>query len=363
MQEWLWRAIFATLLIQCVWLVWDMAKRLPHAERFAVAATWLFSAAMIMQAGTIMFATITAVQALVFLWILFAQENGNSVADLFSKKLRHIILWIRGTNDSAREEWKAFWVAVLWLASLFTAYQILLFIPIVIAVFAGLPVSRAKKIFYFCAPLVALVLFTAASPLIIASFAIHGGKDASASFFLKGWQVVWLCVLAGSFFGSLLGAWGIVRSRSVALILSFLLVILATFMSWQPYYAILFAPLLVGGLMHYFHLHKLRGFPYAPLIVCTTVVLVGIGHPWRTSSPSREAMSVVNREAIHSGSLLIYGSFGHDWQYESDEHAVRHYTAEGFAEASALVCTSNCDAIRKEGMSLVTDQPMEIWVR
>ncbi len=370
-QEWLWRALISTLLVQAVWLVWDMAKRMPTPDRFAIAATWLFSAALVLQAGQIYMAPVTALQALIFVWLFF--RSGTSVPSStyqvpkFFKRIWHMArgTWnfFRGTNDISRAEWSAFWVAMLWFASLFTAYQILLFIPLVLAVFAGLPVSRAKKILYFIGPLLALVVYTVGSPLIIASFAIHGAKDAAEPLITKIVSAGWLWILGGSMFGSIAGAWGILRSRSWALVLSFFLVSLSVFLAWQPYYAILFTPLLLCGLMHFFHYRPLHTFPYTPLLVFSTAVLVGIAPPWFGSVPSRAVVTLVEREATQSGSLMIYGSFGHDWQYESSKHVVRRYTPEGFKEASALACTVNCDAIRKEGMSLATRFPVEVWLR
>jgi hypothetical protein len=348
-----------------------MGKRLGHAERFAMAATWLFSAAMLMQTGTIMMSVATALEALVFLWLLYRDgtqvQSGERKAPRFFKRTWNLALktwsFFRGEQDQEKSEWYAFWVAALWFASLFTAYQILLFTPIVIAVFTELKVSRAKKLFYFFAPIVVLCAYTAGNPLIISSFIIHGGKDAGVSAFLKAWQMIWLCVVAGSVFGSILGVWGILRSKSWALILSFLLVAASCYFAWQPYYAILFPPLLVAGLLHFFHFQKLKSFPYTPLIIFTTAVLVGIARPWSAYSLSRDTVTIVDREATHTGSLLIFGNFGHDWQYESAIHPVRHYTPENFAKASALVCTANCDALRKEGMSLVSSDPVEVWVR
>lgn len=362
-QEWLWRAIFASLLIQAVWLVWHMGKRLPHAERFAVAVTWIFSATMIIQAGTIMLAVVTGLQALVFVWLLYRSQEAMTITGrkIFVKMWN----WItrEGKSDRERKEWYAFWVAVFWTASLFTAYQIVLFVPLVIAVFASLPVSKAKRILYFLAPVVALALYTVGSPLVIASFAIQGSKDVADSILMRFMHVGWLWVMAGSVFGSLLGIAGILRSKSWALILTFLLLSFAMFMAWQQYYAILFSPLLVAGLLHFFHHKKLKGFPFTPVLVFTTVVIVGLRPPWSEVSTSRDAMSVVNREATHSGSLMIYGYFGHDWQYESRKFPVRKYIAAEFKDAVALVCTNNCDAIRKEGMSLATDHPVEVWIR
>ena len=370
-QEWLWRAIFATVLIQSVWLVWSMAKRLPYAERFAVAVTWVFSASMLTQAGTIMMATVTGFQGLLFVWLMYRGEQKASdfasfVPRFFKRTWKLAVsTWkfFRGKQDHEKAEWYAFWVGILWFASLFTAYQIVLFLPIIIAVFAGLPVSRNKRIFYFLAPVVALVVYTVGSPLIIASFAIQGSKDMSASVLMRFVHMGWLWVLAGSGFGAVLGVWGILRSKSWALILTFILMSLAMCMAWQQYYGILFSPLLVAGLLHFFHYNKLKSFPYSPLVVFATAVLVGIVPPWTTTAVSREVVNTVEQHATQSGALVIYGFFGHDWQYESLHRSVRRYTPQEFKNASALVCTNNCDAIRKEGMLLVTDHPVEVWVR
>jgi hypothetical protein len=42
-QELLWRIVFATLLIQAVFFVWDMARMRTREERFTLCGLWLFS--------------------------------------------------------------------------------------------------------------------------------------------------------------------------------------------------------------------------------------------------------------------------------------------------------------------------------
>lgn len=370
-QEWFWRAFLATLMVQAVWLVWDMGKRFPAPERFALAATWLLSAALITQAGTVMMAPVTALQGLIFVWLFFRTEKmakgeGRMAKGIFSRfalRTSQFLKRIFRKDDRVQMEWDAFWIATLWFASLFSAYQIILFFPLVLTVLTRTRIAPWKKVVYFLAPIVALAVYTIGNPMAVASFAIHSTKDGTEPLLIRVAGVAWLWLLSGSVFGSVLGTMGIFRSRSTALFGSFLLLAASLVVARHHYYAILFLPLFIAGLMHFFHLNKLRGKPYVPLVAFAMVVMVGWSPPWFIGQNARGVLSIIEREAIKPGPLLISGYFGHEWQYESRTHVVRRYAPALMESASALVCTQLCDDIRKEGMTLVTDVPVEVWVR
>ncbi len=107
-QEMFWRTVFATLVVQAAWLVWTMAPDLPRRTRLAMCGCWLIAAAVVLQAGSIMMAPLNALQGLFFVW-----------------------LYLRRDIDLSRS---LGWLCLLWFASLFTAYQAVLFLPVVIAV-------------------------------------------------------------------------------------------------------------------------------------------------------------------------------------------------------------------------------------
>src|SRR3989338_9501527 len=50
LQDMFWRIVLASLLIQAVWFVWDMACDLKNGERMALSGAWLLCAAIVFQA-------------------------------------------------------------------------------------------------------------------------------------------------------------------------------------------------------------------------------------------------------------------------------------------------------------------------
>ena len=63
-QEFFWRFVFASLCIQAVRLVWKLSHDLKPKTRFALSILWLCNTAIIFQAGSIMMAPLTALEAL-----------------------------------------------------------------------------------------------------------------------------------------------------------------------------------------------------------------------------------------------------------------------------------------------------------
>ena len=60
MHEWWWRCIFATLLVQAVWLFVRCVPTDRMRARMVVLVMYLMSSALVMQAGTIMMAPLSA---------------------------------------------------------------------------------------------------------------------------------------------------------------------------------------------------------------------------------------------------------------------------------------------------------------
>ncbi len=196
-QEVFWRFAFASLVVQGVWLAWDMTLGMPWRQRRSVAWMWLCASAVLLQAGSIMMAPLTAVEALVLLWLL--------------------------SKFQLRED-RAGWVALFWLASLFTAYQAALFLPIVVAIFLKMRISRRAKILYVAVPLFILALYTFTNPLALAAMALKGGQGVQTPLIdkLVGLGQVWM--RGGSLIVSLAGIIGLLRSRQWELILTLALV-------------------------------------------------------------------------------------------------------------------------------------------
>ncbi|MFA6523279.1 MAG: hypothetical protein WCS85_02835 [Candidatus Peribacteraceae bacterium] len=338
-QEMLWRIVFASLLVQAVWIVWEIGRGLSGEQRFVLGGSWLLSAALVLQAGTIMMAPLTALEGLVFVALYVAAE----------------------TTSRSRIPRSPFLIGVLWLASLFTAFQAVLYLPLVFAMFRKMRVSVMEMIIYIIGPMVLAALFALAEPLILASFVNVGTKDVDVSALGRTINLFRAWSIGGSVLLGLLGTAGILLERRWALLGSLLLVCAYVFLSFHFYYAILFLPLFIGGMPAFFHhLWKKPAPLIFPLIFITGIILALF--PLKLSpSPAR----AVARSLPVSGTgvLLINGSFGHEWQYESPV-PVRRFQQSLLPDAEAVVCLTPCEEMtRVDGWKTLAGQSVEVWVR
>jgi hypothetical protein len=170
-QEFFIRALVATFMVQAAWIVWDMARSLNRSGKIAVAVLWLGSAAFVLQVGTVMMAPLTALQALVFLWILSLPKE-------------------RLPGMPA--------MGFLWFATLFTALQGALLAPIVFAALRLRGASWKQVALYLGAPLVLVGLYALGNPLVAASLLIQSGKDAGDPVVVRAAGLLWILVLAGA---------------------------------------------------------------------------------------------------------------------------------------------------------------------
>jgi hypothetical protein len=313
-QEMLWRVVFATLLTHAVWLVWSMSSGLQRQVRSALAVSWLLSAAVVFQAGSVMMAPLTALQGLVFVW-----------------------LWMRQDFDARRI---APWVALLWVVSLFTAYQAVLFAPLVVGLLRRARIGWAGVILIAGFPVGLAVLYALSNPLSLASF-VNVSTDSEGlawssitAALLRAW------LIAGSGVLFLAGMVGMLRARAWPLLSTFVLVTLYVFITPHSYYAILFTPLLLAGSTLF--VRRLPGFAWAlsTLTLVGTAVLWMLFHPILTPDPTRLVMDTLS-PLPGRGDILIHGSFGHDWQYESSV-PVRTFTPEALREAQIVICRKKC---------------------
>lgn len=362
-QEMFWRVTMATLVIQAVWIVWDMGRRLDLQPRFFLAASWVLAAAVLLQAGTIMMAPLTAVQGLVLIWWWAREGDGGERLESSGSVVR----WLekRRLAFALKPEWRALGVGMFWLASLFTAYQAVVFLPVVISLLRRIGAPGWQRVLSCLGPLVLLAAYTLTNPLIGASILIHGedGGDLSLLERLRGVSLLWL--VGGSALGSVLGTWGIARSRSWPLILSFLL--LTAFLLGSvpyPYYAVLFTPLLVAGMREALHSKtSLAAKPLLPAFIAASLVVVFLFPPSFSPSPARAAMQAVIARG-REGDIFITQDFGHEWQYESP-FIVRHFRRQLLEAAQAVVCQRHCDDLGFDWQLLpVAGVTLpEVWVR
>lgn len=335
-QEFFWRVVLATLLLQAVWFVIAFLPEEHKSERFALGALWVLSAAVLTQAGQILVAPVTALQALVFCWLLL---HGRDLE-------RH-----------------AGWIALLWLASLFTAYQAILFAPVALAVFWRLRLPFWKRAAAFLLPVFLLGLYSLGNPLALSSMITAGEQNVSTGSpvdALRGILLLW--AVGGSIILSLLGTFGMFSARRWPLVASLFLLSLFLFLSYRPYYGILFTPLFIAGLAAHPRLLRFTGLSIILTLLCA-VFIVPRALPAAERTPARLVMETLEENRVSEGMILITGSFGHEWQYESPM-VVQRYHPRLIDSSRAVICLADCPEVRwKERWRLLPGLPVEVWMR
>jgi hypothetical protein len=337
-QETFWRLILATAMVQAVWLVWDMTRESKHLEdRMVVCAGWLLSSAVLVQGGTILMAPIIALEALVFVWLM--------------------------TKPATFAARNAALIALLWLATLFTAYQGILLLPLAWGALRHAGLDRRKILWCIVLPIGLLALYSFSNPFSLATMLIRGDQGVSMTLGkrLLGLGTLW--VIGGAGLVSAVGTWGIIQSKDRALQGAFVLLCAFLFFSIAPaYYAILFTPLFVAGMKHLFHgRHHPHAYPLLAILVFASAVVTWFVQPEVTPTTARLVMQAIEARG-HSGSVVINGSFGHEWQFESTLPVVR-FRPEFTKDAQGVVCLQPCTGFNKIDWKLIPNVPAEAWIR
>ncbi|OGJ56013.1 hypothetical protein A2635_00925 [Candidatus Peribacteria bacterium RIFCSPHIGHO2_01_FULL_51_9] len=321
-QEIFWRVIFATLIVQAVWIVWDIGKPFGRPSRIFLALAWLLSSGVILQAGSIYMASLTALQILLLLWL--SERRGLT------------------------ERWPII-VGILWLFTLFTAYQGVLLFPLVLILLLRSRCSWIERLAYFFLPLSLLCIYSLTNPLTFVSMVTHGSRDLSSGLVSRflGTAEVW--VLGGSFIVSVVGSLGLLFSRNYGAIGTFLLLCAYVALSRYDYYMILFTPLLIYGVYT-----MLRRFRQVEWSTCTFFFLLLLGTlivfvQWQRvpfmQGDARSTMQFLSAKLSSESIVLIHGPFGHQWQYESP-FTVRRYKDGLLSGAQAVVCLEECEKLK-----------------
>ena len=337
-QEMLWRVILAVVLLVAAELARAFAPAREKSATVLLAGLWVLSAAVFVSAGQILLAPITVVEMLVFCYWYFKGEDLERMVG---------------------------WIALLWTASLFTAYQAILFLPVVAVVFWRMRLPRWQRLIALLGPVLLLLLYTGTNPLAFASMVTASGQNlGSGSFFVAVRGTVWLWILAGSGVLSVLGTVGMVLSRRWALMLSLVLVAVFTTLSFRPYYAVLFTPLLLAGLASSPLLMRRTGTTLLISLACA-LVLIPLAFPQGAPSPVPAVYRAAEQAGIPAGATaIIAGPFGHQWQY--GPYSVRQMVGNPqlLDSARVAVCLTDCPAIRgREGWEQLKDVPVETWIR
>ncbi len=346
-NEVLWRLVFATLMVQAVWLVVRLALRAGPGARVLLAAAWLLSGAVVLQAPTIMMAPLTALGGLVLLW----------------------------AAARPRSAFGCFLAAMFWFASVFVAYQSVLFLPVVIAMCLRSGQSKRRTILYAFGPLFALALYTLGNPLALQSIVGLGADKIPLGDAARGYLWSWL--LAGSVFGSVFGSIGTLRGRP-ELGVTFLLLSAYMIASYHDYYAVFLAPVFVANIAHLLDMNAGRLRPLDNSVTalsvcvgigCVVAVLASLLVAGRANA-ARDTMKVLAPQILSIDRtdvrMLIVGDFGHEWQYYAPPHVreILKYSPQTIApDADVVVCWRTCDSKLLEGKDSVPNVPVESWIR
>ena len=334
-QEFFWRIAFASFIVQAAWLVWSMAKDLAKHERTMLCACWLLSAAVIFQAGSIMMAPLTGLQGLLFVW-----------------------LWVRSDFKSRH---LGGWIALLWMVSVFTAYQGALLFPLVIGLLRRAKFSWLSTIFITGIPFALLALYTLVNPLSLASLVNAGTDNAGASLVMILQEFLATWAIGGSVVLLIAGVIGLIWHRQWLLLGTFALISLYNLASVHLYYAILFTPFLMAGCIPILQRKRALALPLFGLTVLGSVLLWFPFHPVLEPGPARSMMQALQVQP-GAGNVLLDWSFGHEWQYESPV-PVRRFTVEGLEEAQAVICQHACpwEVAQSGDFTEVAKAPLEVW--
>lgn len=338
-HEFFWRMIVASLCVQAVWLIADLGDVLTRPRKQALCFAWLLSSALVLQGGTIVLSVLSALFGLIFLWFALHPEPAK----------------------------KPSFVALLWLASLFTAYQSVLFVPLV---FSAMFRSRTHKLLavaYVVLPLALLGLYTFTNPLILASMSQVSSQDAVIPFLMRAQNIAWVWVLGGSAILSLAGTVGVITSNRPDLVATFGLVLGYIVLSSQLYYALLLTPVFIGGMYLLLCRRRLQPRLFLFLETVATGVLVFLAFPPMHTTSARHVLRALRDQEI-TGTVLVDGPFGHEWQYEATVPVLRfnqHLSLESEASAQAFVCTKTaCDNdVNLETWVRLPGMPLPVWTR
>ncbi|MFH1443892.1 MAG: hypothetical protein ABIG34_00695 [Candidatus Peregrinibacteria bacterium] len=349
-HEAFWRCILAILLLQGTWLASACAPSRERGAKLLLAGLWILSTAVFVWGGSVLLAPLTALQMLAFCYWLLKGEDLPARTD---------------PRYGSGGERMIGWMALFWLASLFTAYQAILFIPIVAVVFWRMQLPKWQRLVALFGPVLLLVLYTATNPLAVASMITASGQNLSVGSLLAALRgTLWLWVLGGSLVASVLGTIGMLASRRWSLIFSFLLVAAFISLSFRPYYAILFTPLFLAGLASSPSLMRRAGSTILLTLACA-LVFVPMAFPKSDPSPVSVVYAAVEQAGIPQGATaIIAGSFGHEWQY--GPYVVRRMVSNPHLLDSArvAVCLAECPDIRgRAGWKQLPGVPVETWVR
>lgn len=333
-QETLWRVVLATAVAQAVWIVADIARDRPPRDRIVLCAMWLLAPTVLLQAGTIMLAPLTALGTL-------------------------LLLWCNARQDRRLDQGV---VGFLWLGNLFVAYQGILALPLAWRALSGTTTTRMRAAGLLLLPVALLALYSLTNPLALATMMMHGegAEAASPQRLLDAGHVLLLAGVPAV----TLGAWGVARYGSWALRLTaFLTVAFIAVSAPHAYYAILLLPLGIEGARLLLARASGTTLPASLMALAVTGSVFAFPSLLHPPAPSvaASALTLLQQRETH-GAILLVGPFGHEWQYSPLE--VRRFVPDLLPRSGAVICLEHCPTMRswRTTWMLLRGSPIEIWV-
>lgn len=338
-HEFFWRFLIASLTVQTVWIIADLADVLTRPRKICLAAAWLLSAAVILQGGTVVMAVVSALFGMVFVWLALHPETPRPAA----------------------------FTGLLWMASLFISYQSVLYAPLVLSVLLRSRQPKRVSLLYFAVPLVLLALYSLGNPLILASMAQVSAQDAAMPVLQRAARIGWVWLIAGSAVLSLAGTVGVITSNRLDLVAAFGLVLGYIVLTSQHYYAILLTPVFIGGTYLLLCRRRLRPGVFLFCETACAALMVTLAFPVMHTTSARSVMQALRDQGV-TGPVLIDGPFGHEWQYESTVPVLRfsdRLSVDAERSAQAFVCTkAACDNdVNLDEWVRLADMPLPTWTR
>ncbi|MDD5055185.1 MAG: hypothetical protein PHZ00_02860 [Candidatus Peribacteraceae bacterium] len=341
-HEFLMRFVLASIAVQAGWLLWDLGTVLPLERQMALVGTWLLSAALIMQGGTLLPVTMTTVCGLAFVWVALHPEGTGHC---------------RGPC-----------VGLLWLLSLFISYQCLLYAPLV---WSGLRSNRAhlrESVLYFTIPVLLLGIYLLGYPLAVAGMPQIPTQDMPLETGQRFLLAMKIFLFAGGYVTSVVGLWGILTGGRRDLFLSLILILTFILLFPRQHHAVLLLPLLTGGFFLLFCRRKVPPRGFLLLQTVATIIVIIIHPPKKSLNIARETMAALHAQGITTGMILIDGAYGHEWQYESRQ-PIRTFSQELRAsieeQAAVFICTKkSCEDDRNFDLwTKRISAPLEVWTK
>ena len=334
------RLLFATIVVQSVWIIWMLARRLRPGTELFLSFLYLASSAVLIHGGTVMMSVLTAWQGLLFLAI--ALDPGADA---------------EGSGAAVR----SFLTGLLWLVSLFTAYHAILFLPLVIGILRKDRRSWRAIALYVGAPVLLLALYSFSNPLAIVRMFGTASTPATPVERVMSFLQIWS--LGGSILLSAVGTIGLLRSRRWDVLGAFGLICLYILIARMPYHAILLTPFFVVGCLWFPHRMlrsvRIQAFTVLVLAICSVALL-----PSLEPNMSRQVATLLGAHGIGPGQLVrIVGPFGHQWQYELSSPIIRDTATLLKKDSDALVCITQCTPEDVKGMLQIRGESVEVYVK